>query len=93
MGNRKRSCTPTTHTTCISCYSKTPQPSISTDTGLDEEEVVHEYWRTFSATKKHGVMPSAATPDGPRGATLSGVSQPEKEKYMTSLIYVGSIKK
>lgn len=47
----------------------------------------------FSATKKHGVMPSAATRMDLEGATLSGVSQPEKEKYMTSLIYVGSIKK
>lgn len=39
----------------------------------------------FSAAKKHGVMPSAATQMDLEGATLSAVSQAEKEKYMTSL--------
>lgn len=94
MGNRKRSCTPTTHTACISCYSKKPHnPQSPLTLGWMKKKWYMSTGGHFSATKKHGVMPSAATRMDLEGATLSGVSQPEKEKYMTSLIYVGSIKK
>ena len=60
---------------------------MSTDRGIDKEDVVHIYKRYYSAIKRNEIMPFPATGMDLEIIILSEVSQTEKDKYhMISLI-------
>ena len=60
---------------------------MSTDRGMDKEDVVHIYNRILLSPKKKEIMPFAATWIDLEIIILSELSQTEKDKYhMISLI-------
>ena len=60
---------------------------MSIDTGIDKEDMVHIYMMVcYSAVKKDEITPFAARWMELEIVTLSEVSQPEKDKYMISLV-------
>ena len=74
---------------CSTIYSSQDMEAakMSIDRGMAKEDVVHIYtMEYYSAMRKNGIMPFAATWMDLEIIILSEVSQTEKDKYHISLI-------
>ena len=65
---------------------------MSNDGGMDKDDVVHIYNGILLGHKKEWNNPICSNMDGPRDCHTEW-SQTEKDKYMTSCLYVESKKK